>query len=632
MLHIFRESIGRIIAIVILALIGVTFIFFGIDFSMTRSSFAAKVNGEPIPIRDFEQELQAAQNQYQQATRTELSDDLRRQLRRAVLEQMIAREALVQQALDVGYRVSDERVIADIRQISAFQVNGQFSNDVYQATLASAGYTPTQFEADQRRQSTVFELQNAIVDSAFITPAEFRRYIQLYYERREVAYALFAVDDFLDQVEVTDDEVAQYYADHGDDYMTDEAVDIEYVELALADVADTVDVSEDKIREYYESEVANFAGQEERRVSHIQVETEEEAQAVLDRLGAGEDFATLAAEVSEDAATRNSGGDLGWISRGMMTGPFEDALFALPEVGAISGPVKTDFGYHILRLDDIRTSEMEPYEQVHDQIRDQLASDEAYSLFFDRANRLASDAFDAGDDLKSVAATHELPLKTIKGLTRNGGTDAFDDPAPVIEAAFDADAIASGENSDRIELGDDHVVILRDTAHYPPEPKPLEEVSDDIRSTLTRQAAADLANDAATAFVDELDTEAVAAGTQDPAELAAAHGGSYNAARWIERNATTVPAAIARISFSQAKPAADAIAVLQTPVGTGDRAVVLLSAAEAGVPDNIPSDEREQGQQQLIAQIAQTEIDTYASDVREQASVRIPDDVLEPNY
>jgi peptidyl-prolyl cis-trans isomerase D len=632
MLHIFRESLGRVIAIVLLALIAVTFVFFGIDFSITRSSYAAKVNGGKIPIQEFEQELQDTQNQYQQSNRVELTDDLRRQLRRYVLDQMITREALVQQALREGYRVSDQRVIADIQSIPAFQVGGQFSNEVYRAQLAAVGYTPTSFEADQRRQSTILELQNGIVDSAFITPAEFRRYIEIYYERRQIEYALFAVDDFLDQVEVTDDDVSQYYADHGDEFMTDEAVDIEYVELELADIAATVEVSENDIRAYYESEVADFAGQEERHVSHIQVETEEEAQQVLDRLGAGEDFAALAEEVSDDAATRASGGDLGWISRGMMTGPFEDALYALPEVGAISAPVKTDFGWHILKLDDIRTSEMDPYEEVHDQIRDQLASDQAYSQFFDRANDLASAAFDAGDDLKSVAEEYDLPLKTIEGLTRNGGTDAFDNPGPIIAAAFDEDAIATGDNSDLIDIGDDHVVILRDSAHHLPEPKPLEEVSDDIRDMLTRQGATDLANDAATAFVDELDTEAVVAKTQDPAELAAAHGGTWNEAQWIERNATSVPMAIVRSTYTQSKPDEGAIEVLQTPVGSGDRAVILFLAAEAGVPDDIPTDERDQGQQALISQIGQIEVSTYAADVKDSAKVRIPDDVLEPNF
>ena len=221
MLQSFRESIGRWVAIAILALIAVTFVFFGIDFSLTGATFAARVNGTDIPLFEFEQELQRQQSEYQQLYRIELTDDLRLELRRNVLDQLVRTEALTQRATESGYRVSDQRVGDSIRALTAFQVGGVFSIEVYRAVLSSQGLTPTGFETLQRRQLGLQELQDGIIDTTFLTPAEFRRYIGLVNERRELAYALFAVEDFLDQVEVTDEAVAAHHEANGALYMSE---------------------------------------------------------------------------------------------------------------------------------------------------------------------------------------------------------------------------------------------------------------------------------------------------------------------------------------------------------------------------------------------------------------------------
>jgi len=639
MLHLFRESVGRYVAIAILALIAVTFIFFGIDFSITQLSFAAKVNGEAIPLQDFERELQLTQNQYQQALRIELTDDLRRALRQQVIEEMVVRETLLQSARDAGYRISDGRLVGEIRNIDAFKVDGQFSADVYRSRLTAEGLTPRMFEEEQRDQATLVELQRGLVDSAFITPAEFRRNIELYYERREISWAEFLAADFADQVEVTDSDVADYHAGNADRFMTQEAVDIEYVELTLDGVAATIEISEEQLREQYDAEAERFANSEERRVSHILIEVdgddtaaaEAEAQAVRERLDAGEDFAALAAEVSDDIGTRNDGGDLGFIARGVLPAAFEDALFSL-DVGEIAGPVETEFGFHVLRLDERRAGEQPPFEVVRDQIRDDLATEEAYTTFLDLANDLDEAAYEAGSDLATVAEQFGLPLQTLEGLTADGGGDRFIDPAPVIAAAFDDDAIASGNNSSLIDLGQDEVVIIRVTGHHLPEPEPLEAVVDEIRELLTDEAASELAAAAASGFFDELDTAAVLDGTLDPAELAASHGGSWNEARWVERDTADVPGEILQAVFARTRPAAGSIDVMRTRVGAGNEAVVLFLAAEAGVPDAIPSEEREQGQQQLTNLSAEAEMQGYAADARQRARVRIPDEVLEPDF
>jgi peptidyl-prolyl cis-trans isomerase D len=549
------------------------------------------------------------------------------------------RQTLLQRADEAGYHISDSRLVDDIRSIAAFQVNGQFSADVYRSRLAAEGLSPAGFEAEQRQQSTLAELQRGLVNSSFITPAEFRRNIELYFERREIAWATFAAADFLERVEVSDEEIAAYHAGNPSRFMSEEAVDIEYVLFDLESVAAAIEISEAELIEYYEAESESYAGSEERRVRHIQIEPDGDdlaaaealAQALLERLQAGEDFATLAAEASDDAGTRNNGGDLGWVRRaGVLPGPLEDALFGM-EVGALAGPIETQFGFHVLRLDEVRAGEQPPFELVRDQIRADLANEAAYTSFLDTANALDEAAFEAGTNLASVAAQFELPLQTIAGLTRSGGTEQFIDPAPVIAAAFDEEAIASGNSSSLIDLGQDRVAVVRVTGHDLPQPEPLEAVTDEIREILANEVASEFAQEAATAFEDELDAAAVLDGSQVPAELAAAHGGSWNEARWVERDSVDVPVSILQSVYARARPAPASIDLLRAPVGAVDEAVVLLTAAEPGLPENIPTEERDNGQQQLISLNAEMEMNAYAAEARRRATVRVPDEVLDPD-
>ena len=631
MLQKLRESTGRWVAVAILGLIAVTFVFFGVDFSLTGPSFAAKVNGEDIPVLEFERELQNQQSQYQQLYRIELTDDLRRELRRNVIDSLVTRKAVEQRVASTGYRVSDSRVSDSIRDISAFQVGGAFSIDVYRAALANQGLSPAGFEALQRLQLELSELQTGIAESTFLTPAEFRRYIELSNERREIAYALFAVDDFLDQVEIDTAAVAAHYEANSDRYMTDETVDIEYIELAQADIAAEVELSDDELRRLYEEERDRFQTEEERRVRHILLNLEDgdsaaalaAAELALERLEAGEDFAALALELSDDAGTSSQGGDLGWIARGMLTGPFEDALYEM-QVGEVRGPVESSFGVHILRLDEIRSGDAQPFEAVSDQLRSQYQSEQAEALFYDRANALADRAFDAYDELATVANETGLPLQTVSGFPRTGDPSLFENSAAVVQAAFDPEVLDTGINSPLIELADDHVLVLRVTAHNLPAPQPLDAVADAIRAELQRREAEDLAADAIDAFVAEVEV-----GTENQ-ENTEAHGGRWFAARSVSRSDGEVPTELLATAFGLTLPAEGAPVRELVPMASGDQAALLLLSVIPGTPEEVPQEERDQRQRDLADQAASIEFAGYVGSVRDQASVRIPEIILDP--
>jgi peptidyl-prolyl cis-trans isomerase D len=637
MLQVFRESIGKYIAIAILALIALTFVFFGIDFSVSQLTFAAKVNGEPISVPEFDRQLRREQNRIQSLLLDELSDDMRRQIRRSVIDEMVARELMAQVTEEVGYRVSDQRLLEIMQSDEVFQVGGQFSRDIYLSLLTSEGLTPAGFEAMQRDVYTIGELQGGLLESSFVTPAEFRRRIELYYERREVAYALFEAAGFLDQVEVSEDEIAEYYAENGDLFQTEESVDLEFIDLDLASIAATIEVSENDLREFYEDEIERYSVSEERRVSHIliepdgddYVEAEAEAEAIVARIDAGEDFAAVAAEASDDVGTRAAGGDLGFLGRGVLEGPFEDALFDM-SVGEVRGPVETEFGFHILKLDEVRAGDQLPFEAVRDQMQVELASDQAYSTFIDQANDLANDAFDARDNLQRVADDYGLELQTIEGLPRTSTPSQFPNPAPIIAAAFDDRAIATGENSDLIELSEEHVAVIRVAAHNLPEARTLAEVIDEIRSILENEQAADLASEAAMRYMDALTADESGDVLAFAETLAEQSGAVWNAPTWVVRSSNTAPEVISSLVFNQPRPVDGTPAILRAPIGEGDQAIVVFTRVEPGMPEDIAVEAREEGQEELRAQAAEEEFNIYATDAIERATVRIPDEILDP--
>ena len=635
MLQKIHDSFGRWVVIVILGLIAFTFIFWGInrsDFSMSGGQFAAKVNGENISRLEFDRALQQRQNQYQQIYRTELPEDVRRELRRAVIEQLVQDTTLKQRVVEQGYRASAERIDAAIRDIPAFQVDGAFNEQQAVALLANQGLTPASFRALQRESLEVGDLQDGIILSSFLTPAEFRRYIELYNQQREVAYALFDIAAFSANVTIDDAAIATRYENNKTSYQTAETVDLEYIELEMADIAAGVQVTEEQLRATYEMERERFETPEARHAEHILIEVPEgqedaaraKAEAIVARLRGGEDFAAVAAAESADAGTKTQGGDLGWISRGgFLVGPFEDALYAL-QVGAISDPVRTEAGFHIIRLEEVRAGEVQPFEAVREEIASELRTREAENAFYDRANKLGEEAFDAYDDLQPVADATGLPIKTVMGFPRTGDPAVFENSAAIVQAAFAEEIVDSGRNSEIVELAEDHVLVLRVKDHHVPTTKPLEEVRDQIREELVRDRAQQLAEEAATAFLADIEQGG------DPAARAAAHGGTWNAAAWIARTDAAVPTEILSTAFGMQKTDAAAPQRESVALASGGQAVIILTGVRAGEPESMTADEREQRRQQLANQAARAELTGYAGNLRAAATVRIPDEVLNP--
>lgn len=633
MLQSIRDKISGWVAGVVLTIIAIVFVFFGMQFQTADfSSYAAKVNGDRIPAETVRRAWQNRLSQLQQMMRGELPPELMKQQREQLLDQFVRRKLLSQRAHDLGYRVSDKMLADRIMSIPEFQVDGKFSADRYTAFLSQEGPDgKARFEADFREALQIEQLQIGVIDSAFVTPLEAERQYILQQERRELDYAIVPASAYLDTVEVTDDQVQKWYSEHKDRYQTPERADLEYLEVTRADAEARVEVDEATLRDYYEKVKDRFETPERRRARHILIPTgegkdagaaEKLANEIADKAKGGADFAALAKQYSKDPGSADQGGDLGWAQRGMFVGPFEDALFAM-RPGEIRGPVKTEFGYHIIKLEAIEAGRVKSFEEARAELESEYRRDQAQQIFYDRSQALADSAFAALTELRSVSEKLNLPIKTVEGFTREGGGALGHEP-DVIKAVFeDEEVLRGGQNSQLIAIGEDRAVVVRVAKYKPATPKPLEEVRPQIEEELKRQAAAAAAAKAGAEALKKL--QSGASWAQVTAELKVTPAGK----REVQRQNSDMLPEVTDVAFSLPAPkSADAPQYAGTNLSDG-YALLALSRVIMPDPKAEPAEARNVRIARAAQQLGNRELIAYLAEVERTAKIQKNPQVLE---
>ena len=632
MLQKIREKLQGWVAFAVLLLIAVplALTFVSSDVTVSGSGFAARVNGEEIPAVDFQRVFQNRLVAEQEAARGELPKAAEEQLKRQVLDGLVLNRAVSQYVRDVGFRVSSTQVIDYIRNLPVFQVGGTFSKPAYDATLVSQGLKPAAFEKEQQSFLAVRQLQEGLVESSFFTPAEFRRVIELDQERRDIAYALLDPRVLGAAITVSDADVQSYYAVNGSQFQTPESATLEYIEVALQDLARDYTPDEDALRKAYDADPTRFRSAEERRARHILISidasrTDAAAKALADEIAAklakGGDFAALASQYSGDTGSAGRGGDLGFAARGNYVPAFENALFALAP-GATSAPVKTEFGYHIIRLDELRPGAERSFDEVRAQLTDELRKQKAQDEFYALAERLEDLALENPTSLESVAKDTGLTVRQYAGYTRtNGGP--FGNNAELSSAVFSPGVLDGSENTPLIQLDDTHAIVARVALYQPPAPRPLDQVREEIIERLRALRATTEAERRGKAIVQQ-----VTAG-ESLAAVASAAGLQLTEAGPLTRRSPTVPPELLAAVFRSVKPAGgpNGKPVVQgVSVGESGYAVFELRSVVPGEPELIPQQQRDERKRALAQRVASSETEALAAQLRDAADV-----VVAPN-
>ncbi len=496
MLQAINDRIKGWLGIVIVVLIGLPFALWGIQSYLDDAGpqYAAKVNNFEISANEFERSVSVQRQSMLRQYGGQLPIE-EKALRERTLTQLINQRLLEGVTFESGYRISDSVLSAKIKQL--FTVDGVFDRLRFEANARSLGMSIPMYEQALRNELRLQQMQSAIANSSFVTKEEIHDLAALNEQTRDITVLTFNIEHFSTAEKPTEEEIRQYYEANMQRFMVAEKIKVDYLEITSDTLSNNVQVDEDQIKKMYDDYVASISGREERKARHILIKTsadnksassiaaKEKIQSLKQEIEQGTDFAELAKKHSQDSGSAVEGGDLGWVALGEMVKPFEQTLFDMKK-GDVSEIVETQFGYHLIKLDDVRSEAIEPLESKRYGFEEELKADSIASMFYDLSERLASTAYENPDNLDIAA--EELGIKIISSdyFFRNKG-EGIAENEKLRSIAFSPLVLEQGSNSDTIEIGPTHVVVLRLKDHIPATAIPLAQVSSKIENILKAQ-------------------------------------------------------------------------------------------------------------------------------------------------
>jgi peptidyl-prolyl cis-trans isomerase D len=630
MLQTIRDRFTGGFALFILALIAVPFAFFGItDYNFLTSGYAAKVGEDEITIFELEN---AYQNQLLQLSDYgDMPAEYRQLIRQGVLESMIRDKLVEQHVVAAGFRVDDGLVTEMIQRAPQFQEEGVFKKELYYTWLDQTAQDVRSFEAQQRQGIRIGQLQRGIGATAFVTPSEYRRYLNLFAEQRQVATAQFDVAALADTIIVSDEDVQAYYDARPTAFTSQESVDFEFIELRRDLIAEEFEINEEELQLHYQDSLGRFQQDEQRQASHILILFEddeavakEQATALTARVKAGEPFADLARSNSADGGTAPQGGDLGIILQSQMPGVLGDAIFSMNK-GEILGPVQSEFGFHVIQLNDIVAGGALPLEQVRGELEQELRERAADERFRTLGRQISDALFDA-TDMQSIATAVDLEVQATSGFTRSGG-EPFGANQTVIDTVFDVRILNEGQISDVIEIDANRSVAVKVSEYHEEARMPLEEVRDSIEFTQQSERALNIVEDRARRLREALEEG------RDFSEMAFELEAEYTPTVALDRVNSEIDQVLLDAIFRAKKPAIGRARVGSTVTSVGDYVVFVVHAVIPGRPETIPLADRDSRKEDLRNSAGQADYGAFVSELERRADVVISDDALaEPDF
>ena len=590
-----------------------------VDLSIGASNYAARADGEKISVKEANDQWQRQQAMWQQRFGGELPAELRARMQDELLEAMVSDALLQAHARKLGYRISDQQVHDQIRQVPQFQLEGKYSPDAARFALASAGMSEAEFEVSLRRDLERRQIEEAITVSNFLTPTELKRLQSLQAEQREVRFVSLAPEKFADQAATDDAAVQAYYTKNQARFMTPESVHLAYGELRLEQLASQIILSDSDLAAAYEKDKASYVQAEKRQARHILIEAgkddaaaQKQAQSVFAEANSGKDFAELAKKYSQDAGSAQKGGDLGWSERGYFDPAFEDAEFSM-KVGEVRGPVKSKFGYHIIKLEGIEPGHAKTLEEARGELESQVRRERAAERFGDVQESIQGKLEQPGVDFDALVKEFSLQAGEVAEYQRGVGGAPLGALPELDEAVFSSAVLDEKRVGGPVALGEDRIVVVKALEHRKPQPKPLtavrEEIVKSIRDELGRAEAAKAAEGA---------RAKLAAGTSFD-DVAKELGVPAEPARFIGRNDPSVPASIRTAVFDSAKPAIGKSIYRTAKLDNGGEAVLAVSGVRMD-PSSTPQLQVAQ-QRELMGRQGQGDAIAYLEELRRSADV-----------
>ncbi len=626
-----REKAQSKFAKVILVLILVPFALFGLD-SYVRNSggsdAAARVGRQEISVNEFNNAYRTQQQQMQSILGAQYDAAAmdNPEARKAVLDNLINNRLLVAEAADAGMAISDARLAKRIAEIPNFQEDGKFSKTKYQTFLRSSGYTERSFEARMREDIQIQQLREAVTDTPIVPQTVVDNFIRAQEQTREISVANFTPEQFIPQVKLADGAAKAYYDAHQPEFEIPVQAKLEYLVLSADQLGQQIKISDEEVKKFYDANTDKYKEGEQRKASHILINaaptaTDAEKKAAKEKADDlyqqakknPSSFAELAKKHSQDLGSGKQGGELGFFGKGMMVKPFQDAAFSMKKA-EISQPVLSDFGYHIIQLNDIKPEKVRSLSEASGEIQQELKKQKGEKAFSEKAEGFGTTVFEQSGSLKTAADKYELKVLQSDWLSRKSQAVPPLNSDKLLNAVFSDAVMKDKRNTEAIETAPNTLVAARMLESKPATIKPFDEVKAQIQQKLIREDAAKSAS------------------KEGQAQLAAVKAGKELAgSKWAtplkiarDKPAPTLPPQAAAEAFKIPSGKLPAYAGVDTPQGY--LVIKLTQVQDGGAIDDA---KRKNYSERIKSASVQQDLNGFLASLRAGTSVKINDAMIQ---
>ena len=635
MLHAIRENAKGVIAIIIVIFIGIPFALSGIQnyLDVGKQLGVVAVNGQEISRSEFASAYQLQRNRIEQQLGKNFDpsvfDD--KEIKNAVLEQLINNRIAIQAADDMGYRIGANHLAQIIHAQQSFQREGKFDMGMYEVALRSQGMTPSSFEYLIHQDMLANQYRSGITDTLGVTQNDVDTVLKLINQKRDIGYVMIPAGDVNQSEAPSEESIKDYYTNNKNEFMQSEQVKVDYVRIKASDLAVNVTVSDEDLRKYYDENIDAFITRGEREVAHILISPEKvdddasleqaraKAQDLYDRIQKGESFSELAKTNSMDISSSKQGGDLGRFEKGLMGEVFEKTALSLKQ-GEVSQPVRTEFGFHLIKVTKLIEDKIKSFDDAKAELAAIVKNEKSLDQFYALAERLEDMSYETPDSLEAPATELGLKIMETDYFTLTGGKDIAANPK-FASKAFEEEVLVQRINSAPVEISSGDVVVLRVKDHKPAEARPIEEVSAIIVKKLKAEKASSFAKSTA-----EKIAERIKSG-EKPEVVAGDVSLKWEARSSVSRNESSVNPQIVKTAFVMGrpdeKPVVDIVAM-----PNGDHAVVMVNTVTDGDTTTTAEAEKLSIARMLSRSRSMDEYSALMTELRKHADVIIRDKEL----
>lgn len=630
MLQDIRDSTQKsIIFKAVILFIALMFVLWGVhativELNKSEDKVAAKVNGEPVLEADLQSQVDMNRQQIlsQMGENADPASIDEKAIREKTLNSLIEHEVIQQVTDDYKLYFSDAALQQFIQEIDLFKTDGKFDQAKLDQFLVARHMTYKKLSKLLRQDQQMDQLKKGIEDTAFSTEADVARASLLDKQLRDGSYAVISVDELKKNIKISDKEIQDFYNENKNSFVSQETVSVDYIEINASNFLKEVNVTNEDLQKQYQAEVALIKAREQRRAAHILVAvsdkmTDEQAKAritdIAGKLKQGGDFAKIAKESSDDQGSASNGGDLGFASKGVYDPEFEKTLYSL-EKDQVSEPVKTSFGYHIIKLLDTKKDEAPTFDAMKTKLTEQVAEMKASELLNTKLTKLQTLAFESRN-LDALSEELGLPIQTTKPFTRKGG-EGITAQQKVIDAAFSDDVLNKDINSEPIDIGKDHVVVLHLKSHAEPTVESLEAVRNDIIEKLKDKKAKELVSERGK------DVLAALKKGDTPESVASQYHLVWDDFTNASRVSPKMPAEVISQLFKLPRPDSNNASIGEAMLDNGDAVVLMLT--KVSLASGAEAAKREKGMQNYLnINQGRLELEDFVGQVRSYADIKI---------